>query len=135
MTGAGDSAAAVLLTSVLQRNSYVRLVMRALRFLNAPVAALATSRRFGGIIGRNVAITYRGRRSGRTFRTPVAYRRRGDEIDIGANMPDAKTWWRNFLGEGAPLTVRLDGTEHAGHAVAHRDNNGQVTVRVRLAAS
>jgi hypothetical protein len=33
MSGAGDSAAAVLLTSVLQRNSYVRLVMRALRFL------------------------------------------------------------------------------------------------------
>ena len=46
-------------------------------------------------------ITYTGRRSGRTFTIPVAYRRRGDEIEIAANMPDAKTWWRNFLGDGA----------------------------------
>ena len=79
------------------------------------------------------AVTYTGRRSGRTFSIPVAYRRRGDEnIDIGANLPDAKTWWRNFLGDGAPLSVTLDGVERAGHGVAHRDDKGRVTVRVRL---
>ena len=47
-------------------------------------------------------------------------------------MPDAKTWWRNFLGDGAPMTVRLDGAERTGHAVAHRDADGKVTVNVRL---
>jgi hypothetical protein len=47
-------------------------------------------------------------------------------------MPDAKTWWRNFLGAGAPLSMQLKGVDRAGHAVARRDPKGQVTVSVRL---
>jgi hypothetical protein len=47
-------------------------------------------------------------------------------------MPDAKTWWRNFLGEGGPVTLTLGGHERAGRAVATRDENGAVTVRVAL---
>jgi hypothetical protein len=62
----------------------------------------------------------------------VAYRRRGDDIEIDANLPDAKTWWRNFVDDGAPISLTLDGIERAGHAVAHRDDNGRVTVHVRL---
>ena len=117
-----------------QPKSLVRLFLRGAPLFNAPVAAIANSPRFGGLLKRNIAmVTYTGRRSGKTFTIPVAYRRRGDEIDIGANMPDAKTWWRNFLGEGAPLTVRLDDKERTGHAVAHRDDNGAVTVTVRFA--
>jgi hypothetical protein len=114
-----------------------RLVMRAAPVLNAPVAAIAASPRFGAVLRRNITlVTYTGRRSGRTFSIPVSYRRRDDEnIDIGANLPDAKTWWRNFLGDGAPLSVTLDGVERAGHGVAHRDDKGRVTVQVRLAGS
>jgi hypothetical protein len=121
---------------MLQLKTYARLLMRAAPVVNAPVVAMATSRRFGRIVGRNIAIiTYTGRQSGRPFSLPVAYRRRGDELEIAANMPDAKSWWRNFLGDGAPLTVRLDGIERAGHGVAQRDDHGHVTVRVRLRAS
>lgn len=110
-----------------------RLLIRAAPLFNAPVTALATSARFGGLLNRNIAmLSYSGRRSGRTFTIPVAYRRAGDEIVIGVNMPEAKTWWRNFLGAGAPLTLRVDGTERAGHAIAQRDENGGVTVTVRL---
>jgi len=117
-------------------SSYVRVAMRAAPLLNVPVAAMANSRLFGRIVGRSVAvITYTGRRSGRTISTPVAYRRTGDELEIVANMPEAKSWWRNFTGDGAPLTVQLDGVDRAGHAVADRDANGRVTVRVRLAKS
>jgi hypothetical protein len=115
-----------------------RLVMRAAPLLNAPVAAIAASPRFGGALRRsNIAlVTYTGRRSGRTFSIPVAYRRRDDDnIDIGANLPDAKTWWRNFLGDGAPLTATIGGVERAGHGVAHRDDKGRVTVQVHLAES
>ena len=113
-----------------------RLLMRAAPLFNAPVAAIAASPRFGAALRRSITtITYTGRRSGRTFSIPVAFRRRGDEIDIVPNMPDAKTWWRNFLGDGAPMTLTLDGIEHSGHAVAHRDENGGVTVRVRLAGA
>ena len=50
-------------------------------------------------------------------------------------MPDRKNWWRNFTGEGAPLTLTLEGEEHSGHAVSTRDEKGQVTVRVTLAAA
>lgn len=115
-------------------NNVVRLLLRAAPLLNTPVAALASSPRLGAGSRRNITIvTYTGRRSGRTFSIPVAYRRHGDEIEIVANMPDAKTWWRNFLGDGAPVSVTLDGAEQAGHAVAHRDANGRVTVRVRVA--
>lgn len=111
-----------------------RLLMRAAPLLNAPVAAIAASPRFGARLRRNITlVTYTGRRSGRTFCIPVAYRRRGDEIEIVANMPDAKTWWRNFVGDGAPVSLTLDGAERAGHATAHRDTDGRVTVRVRLA--
>jgi hypothetical protein len=110
-----------------------RLIMRAAPLFNAPVAALAASPRLGKMLRRNVTlITYTGRRSGQTFSIPVAFRRDVDEIAIVANMPDAKTWWRNFLGEGAPMSLTLDGIEHSGHAVAHRDETGRVTVRVRL---
>ena len=113
-----------------------RLLMRGAPLFNAPITALAASPRFGALLRRSITtITYTGRRSGRTFSIPVAFRRRGDEIDIAPNMPDAKTWWRNFLGEGAPLSVTLDGVERAGHGVAHRDEKGRVTVSVRLADS
>ena len=112
-----------------------RLLMHGAALFNAPIAALAASPRFGALLRRSITtISYTGRRSGRTFSIPVAYRRRGDDIDIGANMPDAKSWWRNFLGDGGPLTVRLAGIERAGHAVAQRDEHGHVTVRVHLRA-
>ena len=79
-----------------------------------------------------INIRYVGRRSGKTIQTPVGYRRSGDTIVINVMLPDNKTWWRNFLGEGGPVTLTLDGSERAGHAVAERDSNGRVTVRIRL---
>jgi hypothetical protein len=107
--------------------------MRAAPLFNAPVAAIANSRRFGGLVNRNITmLSYTGRRSGRRFSTPVAFRRTGDEITINANLPQTKTWWRNFLGDGGPIALQLNGTERAGHAVATRDNKGRVTIKVRL---
>jgi hypothetical protein len=120
----------------MKLNTYARRLMRAAPLLNVPVAAMANSRPFGRIVGRNIAIiTYTGRRSGRTISTPVSYRRKGDELQIAANMPEAKNWWRNFIGDGAPISVQLNGIERVGHAVAQRDTNGRVTVQVRLRTS
>ena len=110
-----------------------RLILRAAPIVNAPVAAMTRSPRWSRLVGRNFAIvTYTGRRSGRRISLPVGYRRRGDEIVIGVAMPDAKTWWRNFLGAGDSMTLTLNGSERPGHAVASRDGNGAVSVRVRL---
>lgn len=110
------------------------LLRRGVRGANAGVVALAEAPIIGKLLGKAFAqISYTGRRSGRTFTTPVNYLRRGDDYVIGVAMPDKKSWWRNFLGEGGAVTLRIAGVDHAGHAVTHRDG-GRVTVRVRLIA-
>ncbi|MFI6866880.1 nitroreductase/quinone reductase family protein [Nocardia sp. NPDC050406] len=106
----------------------------AVRGFNGAVARLTEAPVVGSLVGRGfVVITYVGRKSGRTFSTPVNYWRSGNAIMIGVAMPDKKTWWRNFLGEGAPISLRLRGVDRPGHAVARRDERGRVTVRVTLA--
>jgi hypothetical protein len=103
--------------------------------VNSWVTGLLSSPRWGRRVGRSLTvITYVGRRSGRTFSIPVGYRRSApDEVVIGVSLADAKSWWRNFLGEGGALTVRLDGVDRAGHGTATRDESGRVSVRVQLA--
>lgn len=97
--------------------------------MNAPVAAMTRSPLGNRLVGGTFAmITYTGRKSGKTISLPVGYRRRGNDIVINVAMPDAKTWWRNFRGEGAPMTITLDGHDRTGHAVARRDEKGRVAV-------
>ena len=109
------------------------LPKKAVDRVNTCVGVLRTSPRWGPLVRRHLTrITYTGRRSGRTFSTPVGYRRAGDVVTIGVRMPDAKSWWRNFTGDGAPLTLELDATDRTGHAVARRDAQGRVTVTVHL---
>jgi hypothetical protein len=105
------------------------------RLVNAFFRGLAEAPLLGGVVRRKfIVIRYVGRRSGKTFETPVAYSRRGDAVTIGVSWPDSKSWWRNFLGEGGPITlVGLDGADRHGHAVANRDSSGAVAVRVQLA--
>lgn len=106
---------------------------RAVDRFNACVVGLRSSPWFGKAVSRSITVvTYTGRRSGTTFSIPVGYRRAGDVVRIGVRMPDAKSWWRNFTGDGAPLTVQLDGVDRPGHGLAHRDAKGRVTVTVRL---
>jgi hypothetical protein len=81
---------------------------------------------------RLTIVTYTGRRSGRTFSTPVGFRRVDDVVTIGVQLPEAKKWWRNFLDEGGPISLELDGADRTGHAIARRDPKGRVTVTVRL---
>ena len=94
--------------------------------INAPLV--------GSLVRRGmINIRYVGRRSGRTIETPVGYRRSGDTLTINVMSPDAKSWWRNFLGDGGPITVlKLDGADRTGHAVADRDAQGRVKVTVTL---
>ncbi|MBW0091645.1 nitroreductase family deazaflavin-dependent oxidoreductase [Pseudonocardia sp. KRD-184] len=100
--------------------------------VNAVVRPLVLSPRWGRLLaGSMTVVTYTGRRSGRTFTIPVAYRREGDDVTIRVELPDRKKWWRNFTGEGAPLSVRLGGVERAGHGVASRAGRRAV-VAVRL---
>ncbi|KAF0848846.1 hypothetical protein [Nocardia caishijiensis] len=109
------------------------MMRRGMRVFNAIVLAVTKAPGLRKVLGKSFAeVSYVGRRSGRTFSTPVNYRRSGDEYVIGVAMPDQKTWWRNFLGAGGPITLRIDGLDHPGRAVAHRGERGGVTVRVNL---
>ena len=96
--------------------------------LMIPALRTAPGRRLLG--GSMAVVTYRGRKSGRQFTFPVSYRRSGSEVTIGIAAPEAKTWWRNFLGEGAPMSLQLGEEQVEGHAVATRDDVGKVVVKV-----
>ena len=101
---------------------------------NAVAMSLAASPRFGRLVGHYItSITYTGRKSGRSVTLPVGYQRRGDTVTIRVMMADQKSWWRNFLGEGGPLTIHLDGTDRPAHAVAERSQKGEVSVVLQLA--
>ncbi|WP_308169845.1 hypothetical protein [Acrocarpospora catenulata] len=109
------------------------LPKRAISRFNSWVVTLRSSPRWGRLISRHLTVvTYTGRRSGRTFSTPVAFRRTADTVTIGVQFPDAKKWWRNFLADGGPISLHLDGIDRTGHAIARRDKAGRVTVTVQL---
>jgi hypothetical protein len=104
------------------------------RVSNRAAVALMDAPVVGRLIRRGlVVIRYTGRKSGKTFELPVGYRRSGDSVVVPVGMPDKKSWWRNFLGEGSAITfVGLDGRDRTGHAVATRDERGGVSVTAAL---
>ncbi|BBY91833.1 hypothetical protein MGALJ_15020 [Mycobacterium gallinarum] len=102
--------------------------------MNKMFVALIDAPLVGPVVRRGmINIRYVGRRSGKTIETPIGYRRTDDGIVINVMSPDNKTWWRNFLGDGGPITLlKFDGNDRTGHAVASRDANGRVSVAVKL---
>ncbi len=109
------------------------LVQRAARGVNAWMVALQSSPWSGRLVGRYLTvITYTGRRSGQVYSAPVSYKRDGDIVTVRVGMPDGKNWWRNFTGDGGPISLQLEGRDREGHAVASRDAQGRVTVAIQL---
>lgn len=82
--------------------------------------------------GSFAVLEYTGRKSGKQVTLPVTYTRRGEEVRVWVAKPDAKTWWRNFTGDGAPLTITMGDEVRQGHAVAHRGSDGKVSVTIAL---
>jgi hypothetical protein len=139
-----QSSATVIMTAntIFQRRHSVEDVM--LRFIgsadqltelfNRGVIGLIESPKLGRFVNRNITrITYKGRRSGKIYSLPVGYVRVGNTVTIRSQIrSDRKSWWRNFLGTGAPLSIWMDGADRAGHATAVRHPRGSVAVTVRL---
>jgi hypothetical protein len=66
------------------------------------------------LVSRNmVLLSYTGRRSGKTYETPVNYVRLGNCLLITSQRQ--RTWWRNFM-DGVPLRVWMDGKAINAHA-------------------
>ncbi|GGF99544.1 hypothetical protein GCM10007304_11740 [Rhodococcoides trifolii] len=86
-----------------------------------------------GVLNKSMAeVTYTGRKSGKQITLVVSYKRSGDTVRIAVVAPDAKSWWRNFLGDGAPMTLMFDGKPHEAHAIATRSDKGAVRVEAKL---
>jgi hypothetical protein len=67
----------------------------------------------GKRIGRTLAlITFRGRKSGKVFTTPVGYHLEGNTVHIFA-LPESK-WWRNLLDGGATVGLNMAGRKMRG---------------------
>jgi deazaflavin-dependent oxidoreductase (nitroreductase family) len=56
-------------------------------------------------------ITFTGRKSGRTYTTPVSYSQSGDQVSIFTHAD----WWKNLRGD-TPVSVRIRGQEFRGLA-------------------
>jgi deazaflavin-dependent oxidoreductase (nitroreductase family) len=65
-----------------------------------------------GMVSKTVLlITFTGRKSGKTYTTPVSYSQYGDLVYIFSHA----NWWKNLRG-GAPVTLRIQGRELRGLA-------------------
>jgi hypothetical protein len=56
-------------------------------------------------------ITFTGRKSGKTYTTPVDYSQDGDLVTIFTHA----NWWKNLIG-GAPVALRIRGRDLQGIA-------------------
>ncbi len=65
-----------------------------------------------GMVSKTVLlISFTGRKSGKTYTTPVDYSQDGDQVTIFTHAG----WWKNLRG-GAPVTLHIRGRELQGLA-------------------
>lgn len=75
-----------------------------------------------GLVSKSVLlITFTGRKSGKTYTTPVDYSQDGDLVSIFTHA----AWWKNLSG-GAPVTLRLRGRDVSGLAEPVADDKQAV---------
>ena len=65
----------------------------------------------GMVSKTTLLITFTGRKSGKTYTTPVSYSQSADQISVFTHA----TWWKNLVG-GAPVALRIRGRELQGLA-------------------
>jgi deazaflavin-dependent oxidoreductase (nitroreductase family) len=72
-----------------------------------------------GILSKNtLLISFTGRKTGKTYTTPVNYTQ--DENTIWITRNRERVWWRNLVG-GASVTLRLRGKKFRGQAEVFQD--------------
>lgn len=65
-----------------------------------------------GVVSKTILlITFTGRKSGKTYTTPVSYSQHDDQVYVFTHA----TWWKN-LHNGTPVTLRIRGRELQGLA-------------------
>jgi deazaflavin-dependent oxidoreductase (nitroreductase family) len=75
-----------------------------------------------GMVSKTVLlITFTGRKSGKTYTTPVSYSQFDDQVYIFTHA----AWWKN-LRSGAPVTLRIRGRELQGLAEPVAEDKGAI---------
>ncbi len=92
------------------------------RLYNPVVTAILRSPLHGLTSNSVMLLTYRGRRSGDVFTTPISYVRDGGDLLAVASRDH--TWWKNLRG-GARVRVRLRGHELEGTGRALEGEAGE----------
>lgn len=98
------------------------------RVLNPVVSGLLRSPAHGLLSGNTLLLEYRGRRSGRFFRTPVSYCERDGVLHCFAGRNHL--WWRN-LAAGEPVDVVLRGRRQTMTPTVNLDDRDMIAARLR----
>lgn len=96
-------------------------------FVNNTMKFVLRSPVHGMVSKFTTLITFTGRKSGKTYTTPVSYSQCDDQVYIFSHA----NWWKNLCG-GAPVTLCLQGQERQGWAEPVAEDKD--TIVTRLAA-
>ena len=105
--------------------------MKFQRFYNPLVIWLLRSPLHALMSGSVLLLTFEGRKSGRTYTTPVSYIRDGEDVLLVAAR--GHSWWRNLRG-GAPVRVRIRGRDEETVAEALEGASAEVALLAMLRA-
>lgn len=90
-------------------------------FLNQTMKFILRSPLHGMVSKTVLLITFTGRKSGKTYTTPVSYSQEDGQVTIFTHA----TWWKN-LRAGMPVTLRIQGREFQGLAEPVAEDKGAV---------
>ena len=90
-------------------------------YVNSAMKLLLRSPVHGMVSKTVLLITFTGRKSGKTYTTPVDYSQDGDQVYIFTHA----NWWKN-LRNGAPVTLHIRGRELQGLAEPVAEDKGAI---------
>jgi len=96
-------------------------------WLNKTMKFVLGSPLHGMVSQSTLLITFTGRKSGKTYTTPVSYSQLGNQVLVFTHA----SWWKN-LGSAALVTLRLRGREL--HGLAQPEASDKVAIAIGLAA-
>ncbi len=77
--------------------------------VNSAMRFILRSPMHGMVSNSVLLITFTGRKSGKTYSTPVSYSQHDDQVTVFTHA----TWWKN-LRSGTPVTLRIRGRDLQG---------------------
>ncbi|MBN1283913.1 MAG: nitroreductase family deazaflavin-dependent oxidoreductase [Anaerolineae bacterium] len=95
-------------------------------WLNTVMKFVLRSPLHGMVSNVIMLVTFTGRKSGKSYTTPVSYLREGDEVLLFTHGQ----WWKNLRG-GAPVTLRIKGKDLKGIAEPVTEDKEAITAGLR----